>query len=128
MYTLGYPREKLKKYKNSKKGTLYDELSDELCFKFKLDGDIYKRESYIIDGVSVHPDNLKELFIKENINSTIKFDNDNLLQGGGLRRVYPISERIFDVGQVEEQKPYVVSGTHLGQSDEESEVLESYTV
>ncbi|MEX6397873.1 hypothetical protein AB6E88_12710 [Providencia hangzhouensis] len=40
---------------------------------------IYKRESYIIDGVSVHPDNLKELFIKENINSTIKFDNDNLL-------------------------------------------------
>nr|WP_306801882.1 hypothetical protein [Providencia sp. PROV257] len=79
MYTLGYPREKLKKYKNSKKGTLYDELSDELCFKFKLDGDIYRRESYIIDGVSVHPDNLKELFIKENINSTIKFDNDNLL-------------------------------------------------
>ena len=50
------------------------------------------------------------------------------LQGGGLRRVYPISERIFDVGQVEEQKPYVVSGTCLGQSDEESEVLESYTV
>ncbi|QKJ51401.1 hypothetical protein G9396_13245 [Providencia rettgeri] len=78
MKTLNYSLECIKDYENSKKGTLYDELSDELCFKFKLDGDIYKRESYIIDGVSVHPDNLKELFIKENINSTIKFDKNNL--------------------------------------------------
>lgn len=52
----------------------------------------------------------------------------NRLQGGGLRRVYPISGKILDVEQAEEQKPYVVSGTRLGQSDEESEVLESYTV
>lgn len=50
------------------------------------------------------------------------------LRGGDSHRVYPISGRIFDAGQAEEQQPYVVSGTRLGQSDEESEVLEIYTV
>ena len=79
MKNLNYSMECIKDYENSKKGTFYEELSDELCFKFKLDGDINKRKSYIIDGVSVHPDNLKELFIKENIISAIKFDKNNLL-------------------------------------------------
>lgn len=79
MMTLGYTKKDIKKYKNSKNGTFYEELFGELCYKFKIDGDINKRESCIINKISVHPDNLEELFVKENIINTIRFDENNLL-------------------------------------------------
>ncbi|MBN4863797.1 hypothetical protein [Providencia stuartii] len=78
LYTLGYSWDRITTLKNNKGADFYQEISDELEYKYKK-GDFYENDENIKSLVSLKKENIKKIVNKTGVKYTLKFINFNVM-------------------------------------------------